>query len=87
MREVGVHLGHEAPKVLAADAVAASDVVITMGCGDECPYFHGKIYLDWELDDPAGHGIETVRKIRDEIEHLVQQLLAQLLSRDLHQCR
>jgi arsenate reductase len=78
MREVGVDLAAETPKVLTADAVRASDVVITMGCGDECPYFPGKTYLDWTLDDPAGAGIEDVRPIRDEIRGRVEALLDRL---------
>jgi protein-tyrosine-phosphatase len=66
-------------KPLANDAVKASDVVITMGCGDECPHFPGKTYLDWELDDPAGRGIDAVRPIRDEIDARVRALLAELV--------
>ncbi|QXE36306.1 arsenate reductase ArsC [Streptomyces sp. GMY02] len=78
MREVGVDLSAEVPKVLTAEAVQSSDVVITMGCGDACPYFPGKRYLDWKLDDPAGQGVEAVRPIRDEIERRVRGLLAEL---------
>ena len=78
MREVGVDLSAETPKVLTADAVQASDYVITMGCGDECPFFPGRTYLDWELEDPAGKGVESVRPIRDEIESRVRVLLAEL---------
>ena len=78
MREVGVDLSAEIPKVLTADAVRASDYVITMGCGDECPFFPGRTYLDWTLDDPAGQGVEAVRPIRDEVRRRVEGLLAQL---------
>ncbi len=68
MKEVGIDIAAESPKLLTIDAVRASDVCITMGCGDACPVFPGKRYLDWKLDDPAGQGIEAVRPIRDEIE-------------------
>ncbi|MFJ3408223.1 arsenate reductase ArsC [Promicromonospora sp. NPDC090134] len=78
MLERGIDIRAEQPKVLTDEAVRASDVVITMGCGDACPYYPGKDYQDWELDDPAGQGIEAVRPIRDEIEHRVRGLLAQL---------
>jgi arsenate reductase len=78
MAEVGIDMSSETPKVLTADAVRASDVVITMGCGDTCPVFPGKQYLDWKLDDPAGQGVEAVRPIRDEIERRVRGLLAEL---------
>ncbi|KIF68549.1 phosphotyrosine protein phosphatase [Streptomyces sp. AcH 505] len=78
MTEVGIDLSAETPKVLTAEAVQASDVVITMGCGDTCPVFPGKRYLDWQLDDPAGQGIEAVRPIRDEIERRIHTLLAEL---------
>jgi arsenate reductase len=78
MAEVGIDISSEQPKVLEADAVKASDVVITMGCGDACPVFPGTRYLDWELDDPAGQGIKAVRPIRDEIEQRVRGLLADL---------
>lgn len=78
MAEVGVDLAAESPKVLTTDAVQASDVVITMGCGDECPFFPGKTYLDWALDDPAGAGIDAVRPIRDEIRRRVAALVARL---------
>ncbi|GAA1709316.1 arsenate reductase ArsC [Isoptericola hypogeus] len=78
MAEVGVDITAEQPKVLTTDAVQASDVVITMGCGDACPIFPGKRYEDWQLDDPAGQGIEAVRPIRDEIERRVRGLLASL---------
>lgn len=78
MREVGIDIAAEVPKVLTVDAVEASDVVITMGCGDTCPIFPGKRYLDWQLEDPAGQELSAVRLIRDEIEHLVEDLLATL---------
>jgi arsenate reductase (thioredoxin) len=78
MREVGIDISREVPKVLTTDAVQASDVVITMGCGDTCPFFPGKRYLDWELPDPAGQGVDAVRPIRDRIEQLVRGLLAEL---------
>ncbi|MGV9309867.1 arsenate reductase ArsC [Nonomuraea sp. NPDC004354] len=78
MREVGVDLTDQHPKILTTDAVQASDVVITMGCGDACPIFPGKRYEDWKLDDPAGQGIEAVRPIRDEIERRVRALLKEL---------
>ena len=78
MAEVGIDIAGEQPKVLTEDAVKVSDVVITMGCGDECPYFPGKRYEDWELDDPAGQGVEAVRPIRDEIRDRVQALIESL---------
>lgn len=78
MLEAGVDLSAETPKVLTTEAVQSSDVVITMGCGDECPYFPGTTYLDWALDDPAGQGIEAVRPIRDEIRARVEALIADL---------
>ncbi|MFH8384770.1 arsenate reductase ArsC [Kitasatospora sp. NPDC018058] len=78
MNEVGIDVSAETPKVLTAEAVQASDVVITMGCGDACPYFPGKRYLDWKLDDPAGQGVDAVRPIRDEIEQRIRGLLAEL---------
>lgn len=81
MREVGIDLAAEAPKVLTADAVRASDYVVTMGCGDECPWFPGRTYLDWELDDPAGQGIESVRRIRDEVRERVQRLVDEIHAR------
>ena len=79
MLEQGIDISAEKPKVLTTDAVRASDVVITMGCGDTCPIFPGKRYEDWVLADPAGHGIEAVRPIRDEIKSRIQALLAELL--------
>jgi arsenate reductase (thioredoxin) len=78
MAEVGVDLSNEFPKPLTDDAVRAADVVITMGCGDACPIYPGKRYEDWELDDPAGKDLETVRRIRDEIEERVRSLLEEL---------
>ncbi|MFD8060625.1 arsenate reductase ArsC [Streptomyces cyaneofuscatus] len=78
MAEAGIDLSAETPKVLTVEAVRASDVVITMGCGDTCPVLPGKRYLDWKLDDPAGQGVEAVRPIRDEIEGRVRGLLAVL---------
>ncbi|WP_336660508.1 arsenate reductase ArsC [Leucobacter sp. USHLN153] len=79
MREVGIDIAGEQPKVLRDEAVEASDVVITMGCGDACPFYPGKRYEDWKLDDPAGQGIEAVRPIRDEIQGRVEELVASLL--------
>ncbi len=79
MAELGVDIREEVPKLLTRDAVEASDVVITMGCGDTCPVFPGKRYEDWELDDPAGQGLPAVRLIRDEIDRRVQALVAELL--------
>ena len=78
MAEEGIDISSEPPKVLTTDTVRESDVVITMGCGDVCPIFPGKRYEDWELDDPAGQGIEAVRPIRDDIKQRVRQLLASL---------
>ncbi|AEG43017.1 arsenate reductase ArsC [Isoptericola variabilis] len=78
MLEKGIDIRAEQPKVLTTEAVQASDVVITMGCGDACPIFPGKRYEDWELEDPAGQGIEAVRPIRDEIERRVRTLLDEL---------
>ncbi|MCX2730454.1 arsenate reductase ArsC [Saccharopolyspora sp. NFXS83] len=78
LAEWGLDLSREFPKPLRADAVEAADVVITMGCGDACPVFPGKRYLDWALDDPAGQPIEVVRRIRDEIDARVRGLLGEL---------
>ena len=78
MAEVGIDIANNQPKVLTVETVKDSDVVITMGCGDACPIFPGKRYEDWELDDPAGQGLETVRKIRDEIKERVLDLLQSL---------
>ena len=75
MREVGVDLSGEFPKPLTNEVVRAADVVITMGCGDACPIYPGKRYEDWELQDPAGQDLETVRRIRDEIDERVQRLV------------
>ena len=80
MQEVGIDISNNVPKVLTSEAVQESDAVITMGCGDVCPFYPGKRYEDWVLDDPAGQGIESVRVIRDEIKGRVEALLAELLS-------
>jgi len=80
MQEVGIDISHNTPKVLTPEAVQESDAVITMGCGDACPFYPGKRYEDWVLDDPAGQGIESVRVIRDDIKKRVEQLLSELLS-------
>jgi protein-tyrosine-phosphatase len=80
MAEVGIDIANNTPKVLTTEAVQESDAVITMGCGDVCPFYPGKRYEDWVLDDPAGQGIESVRVIRDEIKGRVEALLAELLS-------
>ncbi|HEY1158362.1 MAG TPA: arsenate reductase ArsC [Arthrobacter sp.] len=82
MREVGIDITAQQPKILTVDAVEASDVVITMGCGDACPIFPGKRYEDWKLDDPAGQGIEAVRTIRDEIRTRIDKLIDELLPVD-----
>jgi arsenate reductase len=79
MKEVGIDISAETPKILTVDAVKSSDVCVTMGCGDACPVFPGKRYLDWQLDDPAGQPLEAVRPIRDEIETRVRALIAELL--------
>jgi arsenate reductase (thioredoxin) len=79
MREVGIDITAARPKVLTGEAVDASDVVITMGCGDTCPYYPGTRYLDWPLEDPAGQGIDAVRPIRDAIRTKVEHLVAELL--------
>ncbi|MCC8480013.1 arsenate reductase ArsC [Streptomyces globisporus] len=81
MAEVGIDVASAAPRVLTAEAVQASDYVITMGCGDACPAFPGRTYLDWQLDDPAGKGVDAVRPIRDEIRRRVDALLAGIASR------
>ena len=78
MAEEGIDIAAQVPKVLTTEAVEESDVVVTMGCGDTCPYFPGKRYEDWVLDDPAGQGVEAVRPIRDEIRARVEQLLREL---------
>lgn len=82
MAEVGIDVSAETPKVLTVEAVQASDVVITMGCGDSCPVFPGKRYLDWQLADPAGQGVEAVRPIRNEIETRVRGLIDDIASAD-----
>jgi len=79
MAEVGIDIAAETPKILTIDAVEASDVVVTMGCGDTCPVFLGTRYEDWKLDDPAGQGIDAVRPIRDDIRTRVEKLLGELL--------
>jgi len=79
MAEVGIDIANAEPKILTSDAVLESDVVITMGCGDACPYFPGKRYEEWQLDDPAGQGIEAVRSIRDDISARIVGLIAELL--------
>ena len=80
MAEIGIDLSHEVPKKLTTDAVQSSDVVITMGCGDACPVFPGKRYLDWDLTDPAGKGAAEIRPIRDDIDRRVRELLAELTT-------
>jgi protein-tyrosine-phosphatase len=79
MAELGIDIANQKPKILTPEAVQQSDVVITMGCGDACPYYPGKRYEDWVLEDPAGQGIEPVRVIRDEIKSRVEALLAEIL--------
>ena len=79
MAEVGIDISNNIPKVLTPESVQSSDVVITMGCGDACPFYPGKRYEDWVLEDPAGKDIETVRKIRDEIKTRVETLLSELI--------
>ncbi|MFD7134603.1 arsenate reductase ArsC [Streptomyces sp. NPDC059894] len=81
MREVGVDIAGAEPKILTTEAVRASDYVITMGCGDACPVFPGRTYLDWALEDPAGRGVEAVRPIRDEIRSRVETLIAEIDAR------
>jgi len=78
MLEEGIDISAEVPKVLSVSAVESSGVVITMGCGDACPFFPGKRYLDWKLDDPAGQGVDAVRPIRNQIKALVQDLIQTL---------
>jgi arsenate reductase len=80
MREVGIDISAETPKVLTVEAVQASDVCITMGCGDACPVFPGKRYLDWTLEDPAGQDTAAVRPIRDQIKGLVEELIADIAA-------
>lgn len=81
MAEIGLDLSQEFPKPLTDESVRAADVVITMGCGDACPIYPGKRYLDWEIDDPAGKSVDEVRPIRDEIDRRVTALLAELRTR------
>jgi arsenate reductase len=78
LREEGIDISAEVPKVLTVEAVQASDYVITMGCGDTCPVFPGKTYLDWVLEDPAGQGVDAVRPIRDEIRSRIEALVAEI---------
>lgn len=78
MAELGIDISSATPKILTDEDVRASDYVITMGCGDECPFYPGKVYLDWVLEDPAGKGVESVRPIRDEIKILVENLVAEI---------
>jgi len=80
LKEVGIDISHEQPKVLTTSAVEQSDVVITMGCGDACPFFPGKRYLDWVLPDPAGQGVADVRPIREQIQKLVEELIPTLFN-------
>jgi len=80
LKEVGIDISHEQPKVLTTSAVEQSDVVITMGCGDACPFFPGKRYLDWVLEDPAGQGVADVRPIREQIRKLVEELIPTLVN-------
>jgi arsenate reductase (thioredoxin) len=81
MKEVGVDISEQLPKILTTEAVEASDYVITMGCGDACPVFPGKKYVDWTLNDPAGKGIDAVRPIRDEIKARIEALITEITSR------
>ena len=80
LKEVGIDISHEQPKVLTTSVVEQSDVVITMGCGDACPFFPGKRYLDWVLEDPAGQGVADVRPIREQIRKLVEELIPTLFN-------
>jgi arsenate reductase (thioredoxin) len=81
MKEVGIDITDQKPKILTAEDSEESSVVITMGCGDVCPYFPGQTHLDWELDDPAGQGIDAVRVIRDDIRDRVEALIGEILPR------
>ena len=81
LKEVDIDISNEQPKILTTSAVEQSDVVITMGCGDACPFFPGKRYLDWVLPDPAGQGVAAVRPIRDQIKKLVEELIPTLTSK------
>jgi arsenate reductase (thioredoxin) len=80
MREVGIDISGETPRILTADSVSRADVVVTMGCGDTCPYFPGKRYEDWDLTDPAGQPIEVVREVRDDIKTRIEALVVDLLA-------
>jgi protein-tyrosine-phosphatase len=80
MAEIGINLDGAHPQLLTADAVQAYDVVVTMGCGDACPVFTGKRYLDWDLPDPAGKTLDQIRPLRDDIDTRIQALLAELVS-------
>ena len=82
LEELGVDVTEEYPKPLTEEVVRAADIVITMGCGDACPVYPGKKYEDWELDDPAGQDLETVRRIRDQLDRRVQELIGELLPDD-----
>ena len=79
MKEVGIDISNNQPKILTTESVKESDVVITMGCGDACPIFPGKRYEDWQLEDPAGKDLETVRRIRDEIKSRIEVLLSEII--------
>ena len=79
MAEVGIDIATEQPKILTTDAIKVSDVVITMGCGDTCPFYPGKRYEDWVLEDPAGKGVDAVRPIREEIRRRVESLISELV--------
>ena len=79
MAELGIDIANSVPKILTVEAVKESDVVITMGCGDACPIFPGKRYEDWQLEDPAGKGIDTVRAVRDDIKARIEVLLSEIL--------
>lgn len=81
LKEVGIDISNETPKILTTSAVEQSDVVITMGCGDACPFFPGKRYLDWALPDPSGQGVAAVRPIRDQIRKLVEELIPTLITK------
>ena len=80
MQEIGIDLASEAPKLLTEESVKGADVVVTMGCGDACPVYPGKRYVDWDITDPAGKPVEEVRPIRDDIDRRVRDLLAELLN-------
>jgi protein-tyrosine-phosphatase len=80
LAECDIDISREVPKPLTDESASVADVIVTMGCGDACPFYPGKRYLDWELDDPAGQPVEVVRRIRDQIDGLVQGLLAELLE-------